>query len=129
MPLARSTFFRHALRAAGLLGAGMVLGGGCYVSNAGFPPPTHSFYFPTGLAVSPGRTALYVANSDFDLQYNGGTVQVLDLTWVRPKLATLLDGLRQGFSAKKACARVEVELLKEKPQQLRQNDNSFHAPG
>src|SRR5437763_2865801 len=99
MPPARSTFLRHALRAAGLLGAGIALGGGCYVNNEGYAPPTKAFYFPTGLAVSPGRTALYVANSDFDLQYNGGTVQVIDLGWVRPKLATLLEGLRAGKSA------------------------------
>lgn len=42
-------------------------------------PPTDSLYFPTALAISPGRTSLYVVNSDFDLQYNGGTIQVLNL--------------------------------------------------
>jgi DNA-binding beta-propeller fold protein YncE len=40
-------------------------------------------YFPVGLAVSPGGHTLYVANSDFDLQYNSGTVIALDLDRVR----------------------------------------------
>jgi hypothetical protein len=153
MPPARSSFLRHTLRVAGLFGAGIALGGGCYVNNEGFPPPTRGFYFPTGLAVSPGRTALYVANSDFDLQYNGGTVQVIDLTWLRPKLATLLDGpcpqpvppveppvvrcmptervggLRHGFAAKDACAAVEVQVLKERPRALLPNGNQILSPG
>jgi len=123
MPPARSTFLRHALRAAGLLGAGIALGGGCYINNQGSPPPSNDFYFPTGLVVSPGRTALYVANSDFDLQYNGGTVQVIDLTWLRPKLHTLLAGLRAGKSAVEACTAVEA------PNPLLVNTNHIQAPG
>jgi hypothetical protein len=35
------------------------------------------------VAVSPGGKALFVANSDFDLQYTRGTVQVLDLARLR----------------------------------------------
>lgn len=40
-------------------------------------------YFPTGLAVSPGGGVLYVANSNFDLQYDGGTLQAYDLGRLR----------------------------------------------
>ncbi|MFC1642112.1 hypothetical protein ACFL5O_05405, partial [Myxococcota bacterium] len=36
-----------------------------------------------GLAISPAATRLYVVNSDFDLQYNGGTLQAYDLERVR----------------------------------------------
>ncbi|MBK8936483.1 MAG: hypothetical protein IPM79_02235 [Polyangiaceae bacterium] len=53
--------------------------GSCFTGSDGLLPPTESLYFPTGLVVSPGRTTLYVVNSDFDLQYNGGTVQALNL--------------------------------------------------
>ncbi|AKT39888.1 YncE family protein [Chondromyces crocatus] len=52
---------------------------GCFTVDAGNAPPRDSFYFPTGLAISPGGQALFVANSDFDLRYNGGTVQALAL--------------------------------------------------
>ncbi len=83
----------RGLRAAGLALAGVLLAAqsGCFFSDQGFsPPPSESFYFPTGIVTSPGRSALYVANSDFDLQYNGGTVQVLDLAALRGSIAAIL---------------------------------------
>jgi hypothetical protein len=43
------------------------------------------------MAVSPGGTALYLANSDFDLQFNSGTVTVIDLVALREGLAPLYD--------------------------------------
>lgn len=76
---------------------------GCYFSDEGLSPPQRSFYYPTGLAVSPGRRALYVANSDFDLQYNGGTVQVVDLETARESLGQLLLGLRCREREEAAC--------------------------
>src|ERR1700760_1591860 len=88
----------HVRRVGGLLAAGafalVAAGGGCFYTDNGLSPPTEGFYFPTGLVVSPGRTALYVANSDFDLQFNGGTVAVLDLGTLRATLSTLLTGIR-----------------------------------
>jgi hypothetical protein len=96
---------RHALRAAGPLGALAVLSqAGCFYSDQGLSPPHQSFYFPTGLAVSPGRNALYVANSDFDLQFNGGTVQVLDLRRMRGSLDGMLARVRCNLGAADACA-------------------------
>src|SRR5512139_163479 len=56
---------------------------GCYDQGAGVEPPLDRIYFPVGLAMSPGAKRLYVVNSDFDLQYNGGAVQALDLDRVR----------------------------------------------
>jgi hypothetical protein len=55
---------------------------GCYSTGDG-PDPSTSLYFPVGLAVSPGGHALYVANSDFDLQFNAGTVQAYNLDNIR----------------------------------------------
>jgi len=52
-------------------------------------------YFPVGLALSPGGHTLYVVNSDFDLQFNGGTVLALDLDRIRSNVGDLrasLDG-------------------------------------
>src|SRR5690242_8687613 len=57
---------------------------GCYpAAGEGVDPPSFSFYFPVGLAVSRGGNVLYAINSDFDLQWNGGTIQSLDLRMIR----------------------------------------------
>ena len=56
----------------------------CYPSaGEGVDPPALSFYYPVGFAVSNGGNVLYVVNSDFDLQWNGGTIQSLDLHSIR----------------------------------------------
>lgn len=71
-----------------------VLGAGCFVGDTAVDPPTEQFYYPTGLVRSRGGSTLYVTNSDFDLQYNGGTVLALDLNTMRGKLEKLLGALR-----------------------------------
>ena len=68
---------------AALLALVASAGAGCWASNDGPSPPTDQLYFPAGLAISPGGSALYVANSDFDLQYTGGSVAAYDLSRVR----------------------------------------------
>ena len=55
----------------------------CYSIGEGIAPPLGSIYFPTGLALSQDSNFLYVANSDFDLQYNAGTLLSLDLNRIR----------------------------------------------
>ncbi len=83
--------FSLAIVALATLG-GSVGVSACYSDSAGIEPPTSSLYFPTGLAVSRGGGALYVVNSDFDLRYNGGTLQSYDLTSIRRHAAlTILD--------------------------------------
>src|SRR5258706_3727114 len=62
--------------------------GGCYSTGDG-PDPSSALYFPVGMAVSPGGHALYVANSDFDLQFNSGTVDVYRLDDLRKYFATV----------------------------------------
>jgi Cys-rich repeat protein len=59
---------------------------GCFKLDDGREPPLDRVYFPTGLAVSPGGSRLYVVNSDWDLQFNAGTVQVYDLDRLRELL-------------------------------------------
>ena len=56
---------------------------GCYSAGGGSAPPTSNFYYPVGLVVSPDGRALYAVNSDFDLQYSGGTIQSFDLGQIR----------------------------------------------
>jgi hypothetical protein len=68
----------------------------CYASGAGTAPPTSSFYFPTGLVVSSGGNVLYAVNSDFDLQWNGGTLQSYDLFQIRHDTAELIQSNLSG---------------------------------
>jgi hypothetical protein len=82
---------------AGLVCAGLLVGavGGCQndlkglrgVERAGIDPPKDELFFPTGLAVSPDGRFLFVTNGNSDLEYNGGTVAVVDLAAVSRRLA------------------------------------------
>lgn len=99
MPPARALHsWPRALGALGVrLATTILLGIGaasCFSADEGLGPPRDRFYFPTGLVISPGGQALYVANSDFDLRYNGGTVQVIDLPAVRRVALDLQKELR-----------------------------------
>jgi len=81
----KNASFRRMVRvlAAGSLASASVLAG-CYpTAGQGQAPPLDNLYFPVGLAVSKGGNVLYVANSDFDLQWNGGTLQSYDLHLIR----------------------------------------------
>jgi len=59
---------------------------GCFKPDDGREPPLDRIYFPTGLALSPDSDRLYVANSDWDLQFNAGSVQVYDAAALRQLL-------------------------------------------
>lgn len=62
----------------------------CYSTGDGSPPPLRDLYFPVGLQVSAGGTVLYAVNSDFDLQFNGGTIQSYDLALIRRHTVDLI---------------------------------------
>ena len=59
---------------------------GCFKPDDGREPPLDRIYFPTALALSPDGDRLYVANSDWDLQFNAGSVQAYDAARVRELL-------------------------------------------
>lgn len=60
---------------------------GCFPSGEGVDPPTNrSVYFPVGLALDADASHLFIANSDFDLQFNAGTVASWNLDAVRALL-------------------------------------------
>jgi hypothetical protein len=86
----------HALLWAAVIG---VASPACYTAGDGTPPPMDSFYFPTGLTVSPGGNVLYVVNSDFDLQWNGGTLQSYDLYKIRRDTAALIQANLTGATS------------------------------
>jgi DNA-binding beta-propeller fold protein YncE len=61
---------------------------GCFEPDDGREPPLDRIYFPTGIALSPDGNRLYLANSDWDLQFNAGSVQVYDAARLRALLPT-----------------------------------------
>ena len=76
-----------------LLGAvAATLAAACYSTGEGPSPPSNALYFPTALAISADRSALYAVSSDFDLQFNAGTVQVYDLDALRRRIPKLWAG-------------------------------------
>ena len=75
--------WQRSVAALPLLLIGLVADTGCYDTGDGTAPPLEQFYFPVGLKVSHGGTVLYAVNSNFDLQYNGGTLQSYDLRLIR----------------------------------------------
>jgi hypothetical protein len=95
---------------------------GCFPPDEGQEPDPNRIYFPTGLTLSPVREPracitdpndadvrhrwLYVANSDFDLQFNAGTVQVYDLDKVDEVIAAM--NLRSTDPAKRCPKEIEV---------------------
>jgi hypothetical protein len=72
-----------APRAAALFALLLV---GCFPPGEGQDPPRGKVYFPVGLAVDHDQRFLFVVNSDFDLQYNAGTVQSWDLEQLRARV-------------------------------------------
>ncbi|MET0595479.1 MAG: hypothetical protein ABW133_22460 [Polyangiaceae bacterium] len=65
------------------LGTALLIASGCYSTGEGPEPRANDLYFPVGILPSPGGHALYVANSDYDLKYNGGTIEVYNLDDIR----------------------------------------------
>jgi hypothetical protein len=97
-----------ARRRAGVILTVLVAGlaaASCYSTGDGTLPPPESFYFPVGLAVSKGGNVLYVANSDFDLQWNGGTIQSYDLDQIRADAALLVAALLVDQTAPPSIAK------------------------
>lgn len=60
---------------------------GCFLSGEGVSPPDNrTVYFPVGLALDSSARHLFIVNSDFDLQYNAGTLESWDLDALRARL-------------------------------------------
>lgn len=79
------------------LSAACVVASSCVSPGEGLSPDPNSMYFPVGLAISPGGHTLYVVNSDFDLQFNGGTVMALDLDRIRANIPPATDPTNPAY--------------------------------
>jgi DNA-binding beta-propeller fold protein YncE len=60
--------------------AALMISAGCLPDTSGVDPPNDEIIFPTGLAVTNGGGHLIVANSNFDLMYNAGTLLSIKLS-------------------------------------------------
>jgi hypothetical protein len=58
----------------------------CFPPGEGEPAPADGVYFPVGLAIDAKAKHLFIANSDFDLQFNSGTVLSWNLQALRESL-------------------------------------------
>ena len=85
----------------------------------------YAFYFPVGLAVSKGGNVLYAVNSDFDLQWNGGTIQSLDLHLIR-RHAVARD---QGPDRSEPAARAPADPERVVSERLRRSSRSVNDAG
>lgn len=61
---------------------------GCLSEYSGEPPPGDQLIYPVGLITTANDDFLIVVNSNFDLQYNAGTVVALSLEKVRAIIET-----------------------------------------
>jgi len=94
----------------------------CFTSSEGLEPPPESLYYPTGVALSPGGGTLFVASSDFDLQFNGGTVAAV--AWgtpggLRERALQVATSVQAGAPFAETCAAIGAS----------KNDNAQLYPG
>jgi len=84
----------------------------CYSAGDGKPPPLESLYFPTGLALDgvslsdKGNGApkyLYVASSDFDLQYRSAALASYNLDVLRQKVPKNCNSSPDCHDQSKVC--------------------------
>jgi len=89
-------FFTYAAIRRSLVGFGLGLVAllGCYNSGEGADPDDKRPYYPTGIALSASGKWLFLANSNFDLAYNAGTVQAYDVEAIK----TAFDACKAGGS-------------------------------
>jgi DNA-binding beta-propeller fold protein YncE/CDGSH-type Zn-finger protein len=68
--------------AAAVLVLVFALAAGCTASSEEVRPPADQLDFPTGLAVSPDESVLFVVGANSELRYDSGTVLAIDLARV-----------------------------------------------
>lgn len=65
----------------------VLLVAGCTASGEEVRPPRDEIFFPTGAAVAPSGSHLFVANANSDLTYDSGSISVFDLAAVDEVIA------------------------------------------
>jgi DNA-binding beta-propeller fold protein YncE len=78
-----------------LAGLAPALAAACTASAEEVRPPADQLYFPTGAAISPDESILFVANANSELRYDSGSISVI-------KLATV-DTIANAWATTKAA--------------------------
>jgi hypothetical protein len=117
LPAGRSRASRRSWLLPALIGLSA-----CFTSSEGLEPPPKELYYPTGIAISPGGGSLFVASSDFDLQFNGGSVAAI--AWggqggLRDAAMGVVNGIAGGATIAAACGSIGLE----------RNENELLYPG
>jgi len=55
---------------------------GCTASAEEVRPPVDEIFFPTGLAIAPDESVLFLANANSELRFDSGSISVIDLALV-----------------------------------------------
>jgi hypothetical protein len=71
----------------------------CTASADAVEPPANLLYYETGMATSPDDTVLFVVNANSNLQYDSGSISVLDLA----KIDTLAANWESMKTAPDGC--------------------------
>lgn len=75
------------------------LAAGCLPDTGGIEPPSDRLIFPVGARVTSEGGHLLVVNSNFDLEYNAGTVVSMDLGFLDENWVVGADGGVEAFSS------------------------------
>lgn len=81
----------------------------CVSEYNGISPDPTKIHYPIGLAVHPSGRFLYIANSNFDLAYTGGTLMVFDTAEDEEVTGDLL-GVKTTYKTLKQVAGTTVEI-------------------
>ena len=95
----------------------MLVAVGCLPDISGDPPPSDKLIFPVGLATTANNEHLIVANSNFKLQYNAGTLVTIDLS----ELDEIIEngGEKEWISPDEKVLHIPEEKLIEEKNTLR----------
>jgi DNA-binding beta-propeller fold protein YncE len=74
---------------------------GCTASASEVEPPQDQIFFPTGIAVAPNDSVLFVTSANSELRYDSGSISVLDLAAVDQTIAAWTTG---GSDIPSACS-------------------------
>ena len=83
--------------------------GGCTTEHPGVSPHPGLLHYPAGIAAHPGGRYIYVANSNFDLSFTGGTVMVISTDETKTGEVTV-NGIKQQMKLLKVLSESTVSI-------------------
>lgn len=91
----------------------------CTASATAVEPPADQIFFPTGMGIAPDDSVLFVANANSELQYDSGSISVLDLAvidqviagWTGPT-TDIPDGCNQDTDFRETLICDETQFMR-----------------